>query len=112
MLARDGPGVRSVRGEASAGCHPDMKPISSGEVVRINTGAPLPPGADSVVMVEETRLVSSTEDGKEEREVEILATVQEGQDVRPVGSDIGVGEVVLRAGTSLSPPEVLHRSQE
>jgi len=107
VVASDGPGVRRVRGEASAGCSPDMAALSPGEVVRINTGAPLPPGADAVVMVEETRLVSSTQDGREESEVEILAKeVRPGQDVRPVGSDIAEGEVVLVPGTSLAPPEV------
>jgi hypothetical protein len=32
--------------------------LESGEVVRINTGAPIPPGADAVVMVEDTKLLS------------------------------------------------------
>ena len=46
---------------------------------------------NSVVMVGDSRLVSSTEDRQDEREVEILtmATVQEGQVVRTVNSDIG-----------------------
>ena len=44
------------------------------QVIRINTGAPVPPGADAVVMVEETRLVEATEDG-EEVKVEILTKV-------------------------------------
>ena len=44
------------------------------QVIRINTGAPVPPGADAVVMVEETKLVEATEDG-EEVKVEILTKV-------------------------------------
>ena len=51
------------------------------DIVRINTGAPVPPGADAVVMVENTRLVRSTEDGEEELEVEILTEVTPGQDM-------------------------------
>ena len=43
-------------------------------MIRINTGAPVPPGADAVVMVEETRLVEATEEG-EEVKVEILTKV-------------------------------------
>ena len=43
-------------------------------MIRINTGAPVPPGADAVVMVEETKLVEATEDG-EEVKVEILTKV-------------------------------------
>ena len=50
-------------------------------IVRINTGAPVPPGADAVVMVENTRLVRTTEDGEEELEVEILTEVTPGQDI-------------------------------
>ena len=43
-------------------------------MIRINTGAPVPPGADAVVMVEETKLVEATEEG-EEVKVEILTKV-------------------------------------
>ena len=56
-----------------------MAALAPGEVVRINTGAPVPPGADSVVMVENTRLVRASEDGEEEIEVEILTGVTVGQ---------------------------------
>ena len=56
-----------------------MVALAPGEVVRINTGAPVPAGADSVVMVENTRLVRASEDGEEEIEVEILAGVTVGQ---------------------------------
>ena len=105
VIAADGAGVRRVRGEASAGASPDMAPLQPGEVVRINTGAPLPPGADAVVMVEETKLVAATKEG-EELEVELLSAVVAGQDVRPVGSDIRVGEVVVGRGAVLGPGEV------
>eukprot|EP00090_Calanus_glacialis_P034649 TRINITY_DN5842_c0_g1_i4.p1 TRINITY_DN5842_c0_g1~~TRINITY_DN5842_c0_g1_i4.p1 ORF type:complete len:345 (-),score=111.04 TRINITY_DN5842_c0_g1_i4:36-1049(-) len=76
------------------------------EVFRINTGAPVPPGADAVVMVEETKLVKKTDDGKEELEIEILKAPLVGQDIRPIGSDIAMGETVLSAGTILGPGEV------
>ena len=106
VIAADGPGVRHVRGEASAGCDPDMSPLSPGQIIRINTGAPLPAGADAVVMVENTKLVRSTDDGQEELEVEILSSVTVGQDIRPVGCDIKTGETVLRAGQVLGPGEL------
>ena len=48
--------------------------LFSCQVIRINTGAPVPPGADAVVMVEETKLVEATEEG-EEVKVEILTKV-------------------------------------
>ena len=106
VVSSDGPGVRPVRGEASAGSQPGGGELRPGEVVRINTGAPVPPGADAVVMVENTRLVTRTEDGQEELEVEILKGPAVGQDIRPVGCDIRTGETVLRAGTVLGPGEM------
>ena len=42
-----------------------MAALAPGEVVRINTGAPVPAGADSVFMVETNRLVRASEDGEE-----------------------------------------------
>jgi len=105
VISADGVGVRTVRGESSAGYNPDLKPIGSGEIVRINTGAPVPPGADAVVMVENTKLIEASGDG-EELKVEILLSPTPGLDIRPVGSDIRVGEVVLRQGCTLGPSEL------
>ncbi|GAB1319107.1 hypothetical protein MFIFM68171_09317 [Madurella fahalii] len=77
--------------------------LREGEIARITTGAPLPPGATSVIMVEDTVLVAKTEDGAEEKEVEILAEgVKEGENVREVGSDIRQGEVILQKGEQVS----------
>ncbi|KXX83316.1 Gephyrin [Madurella mycetomatis] len=77
--------------------------LKEGEIARITTGAPLPPGATSVIMVEDTVLVTKTEDGAEEKEVEILAEgVKEGENVREVGSDIKQGEVILQKGEQVS----------
>ncbi|KAI1416914.1 gephyrin [Hypoxylon sp. FL1857] len=81
----------------------DVKPLKEGEIARITTGAPLPPGATSVIMVEDTILKTMTEDGKEEKEVEILAdNVQEGENIREVGSDIKAGTTILSKGEQIS----------
>ncbi|KAI1102222.1 gephyrin [Jackrogersella minutella] len=81
----------------------DVEPLKEGEITRITTGAPLPPGATSVIMVEDTILKTMTEDGKEEKEVEILAdNVQEGENIREVGSDIKTGTNILRKGEQIS----------
>jgi gephyrin len=81
----------------------EVPPLKAGEIARITTGAPLPPGATSVVMVEDTVLKTMTEDGKEEKEVEILAeNVKLGQNVREVGSDIEAGSVILKKGEEIS----------
>ena len=85
----------------------EIPPLEKGKIARITTGAPLPPGATSVVMVEDTVLKSMTSDGKEEREVEILTDeITPGENVREVGSDIKAGEVILRKGEKISAGEL------
>ncbi|KAI2621262.1 hypothetical protein GGR54DRAFT_94486 [Hypoxylon sp. NC1633] len=79
------------------------KPLKEGEIARITTGAPLPPGATSVIMVEDTILKTMTEDGKEEKEVEILANnVKEGENIREVGSDVKADSTILSKGEQIS----------
>ncbi|CAE6443693.1 unnamed protein product [Rhizoctonia solani] len=73
---------------------------------RINTGAPLPPGTNAVIMVEDTQVGSqfSAEDGQEgeEKTVELLAEVDPGENVRKAGSDVRAGDKVLAAGDVVS----------
>ncbi|WP_028661638.1 molybdopterin molybdotransferase MoeA [Saccharomonospora saliphila] len=71
---------------------PDLRP---GSAHRIMTGAPMPPGADSVVMVERT-------DGGTER-VRIFARAETGAHIRRTGEDVPEGSTALRAGTVLGP---------
>ncbi len=82
-------------GTVAAGARPDVE-VASGEAVRIMTGAPLPPGADAVVMVE---LTSLSDDGST---VEISTPVPVGNHVRPTGDDLQPGQVVFEPGTTLS----------
>jgi molybdopterin molybdotransferase len=72
--------------------------IGAGEAVRIFTGAPLPEGADAVVIQEDT-----TADGES---VTPGAAAEPGRFVRPAGLDFGEGEVVLAAGRRLTPRDV------
>jgi len=74
--------------------------VTSGTCAEIATGAPLPPGADAVVMVEET---SSTRD---DREIDILAAAAPGQNVGRRGADIRCGDTVVSAGDVLTPSRV------
>ncbi|CAJ0549126.1 Ff.00g027390.m01.CDS01 [Fusarium sp. VM40] len=77
--------------------------LKEGELARITTGAPLPPGATTVVMVEDTVLKTMSEDGKEEKEVEIqVEGVKEGENIREVGSDVKEGTVILNKGETIS----------
>ncbi|KAI4248732.1 MAG: hypothetical protein L6R42_009167, partial [Xanthoria sp. 1 TBL-2021] len=79
----------------------DIPPLQPGQIARITTGAPLPPGATSVVKVELTRIIKKTvtETGQEETTVEILKdNITPGENVREIGSDVKAGETVLRKG--------------
>lgn len=96
MASMDTPVVLDVVGTLNAGVHPDVT-VAAGQAVRIMTGAPLPRGADAVVMVELTR----GEPGGSS--VEILDSVDVGDFVRPAGDDLAAGSLVARAGTVLSP---------
>lgn len=88
----DGPGEYRVRARGSG------RPLAKGEVERVNTGGPVPDGADAVVMVEDTELVSAAAQGDEEEVINILVGVQAGENVRLPGSDLKEGEEVMRQG--------------
>jgi gephyrin len=81
----------------------DLAELREGLIARITTGAPLPPGADAVVMVEDTVLQSLTEDGKEEKTVEVLTSeIKRGENVREIGSDVQAGSIILRKGEGIT----------
>ncbi|MEX1021389.1 MAG: gephyrin-like molybdotransferase Glp [Litorilinea sp.] len=101
VVAGDGPGEYPLVGEVRAGGVADFT-LEPGQVAYITTGAPLPPGADAVVMVEETSQFGR--DGAPW--VRIGATVDKGADVRAVGVDVAEGQVVLGRGTRLGPAEL------
>ncbi len=76
-----------------------QKRIAAGECSRIMTGAPLPVGADAVVMQEKTRSIPQSS------EVEILDRPTPGTNVRARGEDAREGERLLAKGTALGLPE-------
>ena len=81
--------------ETVAAGHAPTVGIGPGLASRIFTGAPIPPGADAVVMVERTELV-------DEHHVRVQVEVPPGNHVRPAGDDLNVGTVVLAAGEVLT----------
>lgn len=93
----DGKTAMPVAGKAFAG-QPMQGELPQGSCVRIMTGAPIPPGVDTVIMQEET----------EETEHGILFTgkVKQGSNVRKAGEDIVKGSAVLPAGTLLSTAQL------
>ncbi|ODV89277.1 hypothetical protein CANCADRAFT_137015 [Tortispora caseinolytica NRRL Y-17796] len=102
VVSSDGPGSYPVVSSSLAGFGSDMPSLVSGTIARITTGAPVPPGADSVVMVEETVCEETTEDGNEERVVKILAKdVKPNENIRFPGSDIAKGDTILEVGQQI-----------
>lgn len=96
-------GVFPVTAVSHAAPGEGFETLKEGQIARITTGAPLPPGATAVIMVEDTILRTTTEDGKEEREVEIQAEgVKPGENVRQPGSDVAAGSVILAKGEQIS----------
>lgn len=102
VVAADGPGDYPLIGEVSAGAMADFA-VEPGTVAYITTGAPLPAGADAVVMIEETERL---ETGTEAPLIRIKAQVQCGGNVRPVGVDVVAGQTVLAAGERLDAAEI------
>lgn len=72
--------------------------VEAGEAAEIVTGAPIPEGADAVVMVEDT--------DRQNGEVKVFSSVTQGENVMKKGSDIKNGETVLKAGVLLGSREV------
>jgi len=77
-------------------------PMPPGSVYRINTGAPLPPGTDACIMVEDTEVASRDEATGDEATVRLLAQVDVGENVRAAGSDVREGAEVLARGDVVS----------
>ncbi len=98
--AADQPVDLIVIGEIAAGAAPD-RPVGPGEVVRIMTGAPMPEGADAVVMVEDSERLGIDDDGIER--VRLSATVPRGGAVRGAGDDVKIGDELFPAGTQITP---------
>lgn len=80
--------------------------ISPGQSARIMTGAPLPTGADAVVMVEDTNFNQRAAGEAAPREVSIYKSVHTGENVRKQGADIKHGQEILPAGRILQPQDI------
>ncbi len=91
------PATLKVIGEAAAG-RAFAGAVGPGEAVRIFTGAPLPTGADAVVVQEDVR--------REGDRVTLAAPVPVGDNLRPEGLDFCDGEALILAGRRLSPRDV------
>jgi molybdopterin molybdotransferase len=97
VRAADLPGELAIIGEVRAGQVFEGS-LAAGEAVEIMTGAPLPEGADAVVMIEHTQI--------EGRRLRIERTLLFGDNVSRQGTDAAEGAVVLEAGRRLGFAEI------
>ena len=107
---RDGYAVRAgdvrggealtIAGSVRAGERWGGERMGAGQAIEIMTGAPLPPGADAVLMVEHIRAAG------EVVEVEAGRVLQAGENVVPEGSEARLGATVLREGTRIGAAEI------
>ena len=93
------PVLLEVVGRVRAGERPEAV-VGPGQAMRIMTGAPLPPGADSVVRVEDTD--AEAEPGR----VLVRDDRDLGQNVRPAGQDMRRGERLLARGHTITPGSI------
>lgn len=85
-----------LQGEASAGSLPGT--LAPGSTMRIFTGAPVPQGADAVVIQEDIKREADT--------VVFPQTVQPGQNIRTTGQDFSQGDTLLRKGRRMSASDL------
>lgn len=99
VKAADGPGWRRIVGNQMAGPVKKEPKVKAGTAVRVTTGAPIPSGADALVMVEETE--------EQDEQVNIKSsTIESGAFIRRVGQDIKKGQIVLPKGTLIGAAEL------
>ena len=92
----DVPAKLEVIGTIQAAGQEDNITVGKGQAVRIMTGAPVPPGADAIVMVEDSAEVGET--------VRILGPARPGY-IRKQGENLSQGQQILPAGTLIGPAE-------
>ena len=97
IATEDNPVLLNLSEIVKAGNIP-KKRLMEGNCVEIGTGAPLPSGADAVVMVEFTE----TEEGN----IKIYDAVAPGENIANRGSDIEKGNILLRSGTLITPDKI------
>jgi molybdopterin molybdotransferase len=97
VRSEDTPGCLPVAARIAAGV-PAARVLEPGEVMAIATGGVVPDGADAVIPMEYVV--------ERDNEVEIPVAVSRGDNVRPRGGDVGMGDVVVSHGTRLGPAQL------
>jgi molybdopterin molybdotransferase len=99
------PRTLNVVADVRAGEYPETS-LQPGQTVRVMTGAALPPGAEAVVMVEDTDFNVRTSGTPAPQKVTINKVVQRGSNIRCRGDDLHTGDKVLSAGLRLRAQEI------
>jgi molybdopterin molybdotransferase len=101
--SQDAPVTLSVVSHIAAGDYSELE-VGPGQAARIMTGAPVPPGADAVVMVEYTE--AGEAEGSTGGTVRVMREVREGENIRRRAEEVSAGDVVLEAGEVIGPAAV------
>jgi Molybdopterin biosynthesis enzyme len=80
-----------VKSQITAGYQDELKPLISGEAAFVTTGAPVPPNADSVILIEDADEYSGGQ-------MIYRKKIEKGSYISPVGDDIKAGELLFRKG--------------
>ena len=104
LRSSDVPGVLIVRGELKAGGQPQSDPLAPGEAVEIMTGAPVPPGADAVVMVE--HVVRDNPQGALGFRIKIDRTAEPGQFINEPGAEAKKDAPLISLGTRIDASHI------
>lgn len=83
--------------EVPAG-YTSSKRVQEGQAIKIMTGAPIPEGADAVVMKEDTNDDSDT--------VKVFKEMESGENIRWIGEDVSIGQRVLKKGDVITPASI------
>ncbi|MBK7897378.1 MAG: molybdopterin molybdotransferase MoeA [Anaerolineaceae bacterium] len=103
--SQENPAILRVVGDVAAGAVQDVV-VQRGTAVRIMTGAPVPPGANAVVPVEDTDEAWRNRERPLPEQIQVHRPVQPGDYIRHPGEDIESGQTILEKGHILRPQEV------
>lgn len=90
--SREAPVTLSLTEEIAAGAVP-ARPVGPGQAAKVLTGAPIPAGADAVVMYEKTAFTADA--------VTLFAPLAPGENIVRTGEDVRAGSLLVRAGTAI-----------
>jgi molybdopterin molybdotransferase len=91
------PKIFKLVGKLSA-CETSSIGISTKDVIQVATGSPIPPNADAVIKLENTKRL--------ENQIEVYFPVTPGQNISKIGEDIEKGDLLLSKGHSIRPQDI------